>query len=89
MKREYRLSCINGAQKDGYSKNEVIRAFYRYESGEITQCKSTDLILKLLAKNAVDVGTLIEVSNQYSEMTTPINPLLKAENSTALIQKNN
>jgi len=50
-----------------------VRAFYRYESGEITQSKSTDLILKLLAKNAVDVETLIEVSNQYSEMTTPKN----------------
>ena len=41
-----------------------VRAFYRYESGEITQSKSTDLILKLLSKNAVDIETLIEVSKQ-------------------------
>jgi HTH-type transcriptional regulator/antitoxin MqsA len=50
-----------------------VRAFYRYESGEITQSKSTDLILKLLAKNAVDVGTLLEVSNQYSDMASSKN----------------
>jgi HTH-type transcriptional regulator/antitoxin MqsA len=41
-----------------------IRAFHRYETGEITQSKTTDLLLKMLAKNIVSVDELIKIAEE-------------------------
>ncbi len=41
-----------------------IRAFHRYETGEITQSKTTDLLLKMLAKNIVSVDELVKIAEE-------------------------
>lgn len=46
-----------------------VRAFYRYESGEITQSRSTDLLLKLLAKNAININAMEEVIQEYHHVS--------------------
>jgi HTH-type transcriptional regulator/antitoxin MqsA len=39
-----------------------IRAFYKYESGEINQTKSIDLLLRLLDKGKIELKDILEVA---------------------------
>lgn len=39
-----------------------VRAFYKYESGEINQTKSVDLLLRLLDKGKIKIKDILEVA---------------------------
>ena len=43
-----------------------IRAFYKYESGEINQTKPVDLLLRLLDRGKIKIEDLLEISQEKS-----------------------